>query len=165
LSQTEQHVGRGARYGIVVPELIMRFPDLVSAGRGVVSPAVMARPRADGTWEGWLEFAQIDAHTAATFTTGIETRQHDRVALKRWASGLTPVYAEGALARARALQPPPSSSELLDALREIVAALDRRIPQLDRGSERTIAADAQRLRAAAMKRIDALGGQAREPAE
>jgi hypothetical protein len=143
----------------------MRFPDLVSSERGVVSPAVMARPRSDGSWEGWLEFTHADTHTAATFTTGIETRQHDRVALKRWASGLTPVYAEGALARACALQPQSSSSELLEALREIVAALDRRIPQLDRGSERGIAADAERLRATAMQRIDALGRRTREAAE
>jgi hypothetical protein len=38
-------------------------------------------------------------------------------------------------------------------LLELVAALDRRVPQLERAGEREIARDAQGLRRAALKRI------------
>lgn len=38
-------------------------------------------------------------------------------------------------------------------LLELVAALDRRVPQLERAGEREIARDAQALRRAALKRI------------
>ena len=48
---------------------------------------------------------------------------------------------------------PFSSRTVLDDLRELVAALDRRVPQLDRKGERDIARDAAALRTEAMKRI------------
>ena len=46
----------------------------------------------------------------------------------------------------------PNQSVLQDLL-ELVAALDRRVPRLDREGERDIARDAQALRCAALKRI------------
>lgn len=49
--------------------------------------------------------------------------------------------------------PPPSHEDLLSSLRELVAALDRRMPQLERLGEAQIAADAERLRSAALRRI------------
>jgi hypothetical protein len=117
----------------------------------------MARDRVDGGWDGWLEFTPAAPDGAQRCSTGIETRQHDRVAMERWASGLTHVYAEGALARARvaysAERPGP---ELLLALEEIVEALDRRIPHVERASESQIAADAKRLRAGAIQRMVSL---------
>jgi hypothetical protein len=116
----------------------------------------MGRDRGDGTWEGWLEFTAVGGDAAHAAITGIETHQHDRVALERWASGLTHVYAEGALARAHAVDAGTHTSELLDALHEIVEALDRRIPHVERASESGIAADAKRLRAAALQRIASL---------
>jgi hypothetical protein len=79
--------------------------------------------------------------------------------LERWASGLTRVYAEGALARARTHHPDTPTSELLAALEEIVEALDRRIPHVERASELDIATDAKRLRAAAVERIAVLRRQ------
>ncbi len=53
--------------------------------------------RADGKWEGWLEF-----HSAAGAPrrTGRETTQPNREALAYWASGLEPVYLDGAFSRA-----------------------------------------------------------------
>ena len=137
-------------------EEIRRFPETVSDTRGVFAPRVMARDRGDGSWEGWFEFSPVGTDAANGVVTGIETRQHDRVALERWASGLTHVYAEGALARAHAPDAERPAAELLDALREIVEALDRRIPHVERASESEIAADAKRLRAAALRRIAAL---------
>ena len=46
-----------------------------------------------------------------------------------------------------------SERSVLDDLRELVAALDRRVPHLDRKGERDIARDAAALRAEAMNRI------------
>jgi len=42
-----------------------------------------------------------NAGASTAYTTSIETHQRDRVTMERWASGLTRVYAEGALSRAR----------------------------------------------------------------
>ena len=46
-----------------------------------------------------------------------------------------------------------SDQTLVHDLRELVAALDRRVPRLEREGERDIARDAQGLRRAALKRI------------
>jgi hypothetical protein len=46
-----------------------------------------------------------------------------------------------------------SGQNVLEDLRELVAALDRRVPHLDRLGERDIARDAAALRAEAVKRI------------
>jgi hypothetical protein len=46
-----------------------------------------------------------------------------------------------------------SARSVLEDLRELVAALDRRVPHLDRKGEHDIARDAAALRAEAMNRI------------
>ena len=46
-----------------------------------------------------------------------------------------------------------SDQTLLHDLRELIAALDRRVPRLEREGERAIAHDAQALRRAALTRI------------
>ena len=46
-----------------------------------------------------------------------------------------------------------SDQTLVHDLRELIAALDRRVPCLGRDGERDIAHDAQTLRRAALKRI------------
>ena len=140
-------------------ELIMRFPETVSSPLGTFSPSVMARDRGDGSWEGWLEFTPVGSDATTLLVTGVETHQHDRVSLERWASGLTRVYAEGALVRAKPLHPETPAAELLAALQEIVEALDRRIPHVERANESEIAADAKQLRAAAVQRIASLRRQ------
>jgi len=55
--------------------------------------------RADGTWTGWIEF-QPDDLNKPTLLTGQETSQPNRVAVEYWATGLEPVYFEGAFERA-----------------------------------------------------------------
>jgi hypothetical protein len=55
--------------------------------------------RSDGTWEGWIEFHDADG-TKPTLRTGQETSQPNRLAVEYWASGLEPIYFEGAFARA-----------------------------------------------------------------
>ena len=79
-------------------ELIQTYVETVRDPRGVEYVAhVYGEGRDDGTWEGWLEF-----HSAlgAVRRTTRETTQPDRDALAYWASGLEPIYLEGALARA-----------------------------------------------------------------
>ena len=55
--------------------------------------------RLDGTWIGWLEFEPTDPGKSK-LRTDQETSQPNRVAVEYWATGLEPVYFEGAFARA-----------------------------------------------------------------
>jgi len=56
--------------------------------------------RLDGTWIGWLEFEPSDP-AEPTLRTDQETSQPNRTAVEYWATGLEPVYFEGALGRAQ----------------------------------------------------------------
>ena len=56
--------------------------------------------RPDGTWTAWLEFEPEDA-AKPTLRTDQETSQPNKEAVGYWATGLEPVYFEGAFARAR----------------------------------------------------------------
>lgn len=58
---------------------------------------IEGQERNDGTWAGRLVF--VDGATSRT--TGQETSQPNREALEYWATGLEPVYLDGALSRAR----------------------------------------------------------------
>ena len=82
-------------------ELIQRYESRVedAAGTGYEVSAHGAA-RDDGTWEGWLEFRPASGVGPAR-RTGRETSQPNREALAYWASGLEPIYLEGAFARAR----------------------------------------------------------------
>ena len=51
-----------------------------------------------GTWQGWLEFVPADG--GAAVRSSRETTQPNREDTVYWATGLTPVYLEGALDRA-----------------------------------------------------------------
>ena len=55
--------------------------------------------RLDGTWIGWLEFRPTDPDKP-TLRTDQETSQPNRTAVEYWATGLEPVYFEGAFERA-----------------------------------------------------------------
>jgi hypothetical protein len=50
-------------------------------------------------------------------------------------------------------------NELIRELRELIAALDRRVPHVERAGEAAIAHDAAMLKAKALKRIAELGAQ------
>jgi hypothetical protein len=95
---------RGAR-PVGPPVLVHEFAVHVRDPRDGIAyvPRVYARPRADGTWEGWIEFVAIGA--AVVLQTEQETTQSDRDAVTYWASGLEPTYIEGAFARARRVTP------------------------------------------------------------
>ena len=66
--------------------------------------SVYGAQRADGTWEGWIEFNPLD-RSRPRVRTEQETSQPDRAAVVYWAGGLQPVYLEGALERALRTQP------------------------------------------------------------
>jgi hypothetical protein len=79
-------------------ELIQTYAEVVRDAQGLEYTAhAYGEGRADGSWEGWLEF-----HSAAgdVRRTERETTQPNREALRYWASGLEPVYLDGAFARA-----------------------------------------------------------------
>ena len=56
--------------------------------------------RLDGTWIGWLEFHPTDL-SKSTLRTEQETSQPNRTAVEYWATGLEPVYFQGAFERAQ----------------------------------------------------------------
>lgn len=58
-----------------------------------------ADQRRDGMWAGWVEFHAADG-TKPILRTEQETSQPSRVTIQYWASGLEPIYFEGAFARA-----------------------------------------------------------------
>ena len=60
-------------------------------------PSIYGEQRADGTWEAWIEFRSVDG--TAVRATDRETTQPNRDAVEYWASGLEPVYFEGAFNR------------------------------------------------------------------
>jgi hypothetical protein len=61
---------------------------------------VWGERRDDNLWHGWIEFVPSDS--GPILSTGQETSQSNLDALSYWATGLEPVYLEGALARALA---------------------------------------------------------------
>ena len=55
--------------------------------------------RLDGTWIGWIEFHPTDP-LMAVLKTEQETSQPNLMDLEYWATGLEPVYFQGAFERA-----------------------------------------------------------------
>ena len=82
-------------------ELLQEYATLVT---GVDATSYIVRSygeeRTDGTWIGWLEFHPTDV-TKPVLQTGQETSQPSKATVEYWASGLEPIYFEGALARAQ----------------------------------------------------------------
>jgi len=107
--RVEYETGGGARelvvrvtWGLAVGSayLVHALGDQVrdSAGR-LYDVFVYGEELADGTCEGWLEFSPRTAGLPAK-RTGRETTQPDRDALEHWATGLEPLYLDGAFSRA-----------------------------------------------------------------
>ena len=85
-----------------MPELIHQHAEQVRDSAGVIyNILIYGEARDDGTWEGWIEFHPA-GNAGAVLRTERETSQPNKEALGYWASGLEPVYLEGAFARARA---------------------------------------------------------------
>jgi hypothetical protein len=87
-------------------ETLVRFDaPLFSGADGPYYAQACGREGQDGLWEGWIEFIRESDQRAVR--TGRETTQPNRQDLVYWATGLRPVYLEGAFART-AERPSPS---------------------------------------------------------
>jgi hypothetical protein len=80
-------------------EPILEYSVILADPEGVTYRATaFGEQREDGTWWGWIEFNPRDG--GPPLATGQETSQPNRDAIAYWASGIEPVYLEGALIRA-----------------------------------------------------------------
>jgi hypothetical protein len=80
-------------------EVLVEFSDPVADSDGITYTARACGSEADnGHWQGWIEFIPHDGGEA--LRSGRETTQPNRTDTVYWATGLTPVYLEGALERA-----------------------------------------------------------------
>jgi hypothetical protein len=81
-------------------EVLASYDAPVIDPTGTYRARAVGRPAENHMWEGWLEFVSIDDR--ATVIVGpVESRQPNRHDLLYWATGLTPVFLEGALHRAQ----------------------------------------------------------------
>ena len=81
-------------------ELIQEYSTRVKGADGTTYVIrAYAEQRAGGTWAAWLEFHPTGGRSPV-LRTDQETSQPSRETVAYWASGLEPLYFEGALARA-----------------------------------------------------------------
>lgn len=128
--------------------------NLIDVGGRWYRPRAYGDPRPDGTWEGWLVFFPIGGGSA--IASDRETTQTTLQALMSWATGLTPVYLEGALARALNLAHQPGVIAQLEdaeyealedaAALETAAEMERVTATVDEMAAADARADAERLR-------------------
>jgi hypothetical protein len=95
----------------VMAEVFVEFSDVLPGANGVSYQArACGAPRADGLWEGWIEFVPVDG--SETLRSARETTQPNERDTAYWASGLTFAYLEGSLDRTLSpLVPPPVVEE------------------------------------------------------
>jgi hypothetical protein len=80
-------------------EVLLKFQSPVAANDGRLYEArAIGAEMPDGMWEGAVEFTPIDG--GSVLRTRRETTQPNRADTVYWATGLTPIYLEGALSRA-----------------------------------------------------------------
>ena len=93
-------------------ELIADLPyRIIDADGAEYYVSIAGEPRSDGRWEAWLEYVPLDE--SDPLLTPIETTQHSRVDIVRWADTLTETYVQGAFSRAVS-----AGAEVLPRLRE-----------------------------------------------
>jgi len=83
---------------------------VLDADGGRYAARACGRETEDGRWEGWIEF--VPEGDSLVLRSERETTQPNRTDAEYWATGLTPVYLEGALhrtleAREPVFQAPP----------------------------------------------------------
>ena len=84
-------------------EMVIPYAYIVSSPDGSAYRArVIGHERADGIWEGVIEFSRDKTR----LITKIETTQANAGALEYWAMGLEEVYVENALTRAHEIARP-----------------------------------------------------------
>jgi hypothetical protein len=82
-----------------VAEVFVEFSEPVATKEGVKYLARACGGEGDhGLWQGWVEFVPLAG--GEVVRSGRETTQPNRTDTEYWATGLTPVFLEGALDRA-----------------------------------------------------------------
>ncbi len=81
-------------------EKVHEFANTMSASDGTTYVVRAFAEKRGHVWIGWLEFRPSKG-IGPVLLTAEETSQPNRDAVAYWASGLEPVYLEGALLRAR----------------------------------------------------------------
>jgi hypothetical protein len=81
-------------------ETLLTYSEPISDAQGTYVARAIGRQAADRMWEAWIEFVPVSGK-GDVIVSGVESRQPERDHLVYWATGLTPVYLEGALHRAR----------------------------------------------------------------
>jgi hypothetical protein len=109
-----------------VAEVLLEYPDAVASPNGKNYTARACGAVMGGMWQGWIEFVPLG--DGEPVRSARETTQPNRQDTVYWATGLTPVYLEGALHR---------------ALRPIVrpAAVDPEPPRFDGPADPFVAAN------------------------
>lgn len=92
-------------------EIVLTFEKPLTDGEGRSYTARACGRETDrGRWEGWIEF--LPADDSPVLRSERETTQPNRTDAEYWATGITPVYLEGALRRTLeprepVFEPPP----------------------------------------------------------
>lgn len=95
-------------------ETLLQYSQLVVGDDGTEYEARAAgSPMTDGLWQAWIEFVPVGS--GQPLRSPRETTQPNRADAVYWATGLSPIYLEGALRRAKATplmvpitEPPPA---------------------------------------------------------
>jgi hypothetical protein len=119
-------------------ETLVTFNDPVTDAHGTYTARAIGRQAPDRMWEGWIEFLPLGGN-GDVIVSGVESRQPEREHLTYWATGLSHVYLEGALQRARtplrvhvrAETPPVSAAPASRSVRVERAAYPGPEPVLD----------------------------------
>lgn len=95
----------------------MEFADPIRGEDGKLYLARACGAESSGMWQGWIEFESVEG--GAPIRSPRETTQPNRTDTEYWATGLSPVYLEGALRRAlhplTLRQPPPPRRSSFEA--------------------------------------------------
>jgi hypothetical protein len=79
-------------------EVLTSYAEPVLDDSGRYHARAIGRLAEEKMWEGWLEFEPLDG--GSVIVGAVESRQPEAHDLAYWATGLTPVFLEGALKRA-----------------------------------------------------------------
>lgn len=85
---------------VSMAEVLASYSTPVADEFGSYYPRVVGRLAPDNMWEGWIEFVPVGGGSDV-LVTPVESRQPEHQHLVYWATGLSQVYMEGALRRAR----------------------------------------------------------------
>ena len=80
-------------------EVLARFTNQIRDGASTFHAQACGAAMSDGRWTAWIEFIPLDG--GQPLRSPRETTQPNRTDTEYWAAGLTAVYLEGALERAR----------------------------------------------------------------